>query len=97
MIQKILSIIRSNGISNKDRHTQVFPIISRLNHSRIPNVEWTFAKSNTLEVTALRDIYPRQQLFASYLHLEFDTRIRTSQSAGVHSNRKMLLSSLHHK
>lgn len=70
---KVMCIILINGMfieSTTDGHDieGVFPIASRINHSCLPNVHWTFNKSiNRLTVHAVRDINPDEEIEGDYI------------------------------
>jgi hypothetical protein len=67
----LLSIFRSNAFSlnNDSKFEQaIFPSIARLNHECIPNAQANFNdQSETMNVQALRDITPDEEITLSYL------------------------------
>jgi hypothetical protein len=68
----VLSIFRNNAFdlgSSSKFEQAVFPSISRINHSCIPNAQGNFHEAlGTFNVHATRDIKPDEELTLNYLH-----------------------------
>jgi hypothetical protein len=68
---RLLSIFRSNSfnLSSPTIHQALFPSISRLNHSCVPNSQGNFHEEmGTFNVHATRDIPADEELTLNYLH-----------------------------
>lgn len=63
--------------------TGLFPLISKLNHSCVPNASVDFSSNNTGVVTATREILPGEEICISYIEEEDERGFEERQTALV--------------
>ncbi len=84
---RVMSIFATNNIRITENQLAVYATASRLNHSCAPNVVHTFNKRlRMLEVRAVRDIIPNEELLCNYLGMEAMYSVRSQRFEILRNN-----------